>query len=115
MWVFGGFILKDYEKKEYELLARKTGIPEAEIPNALNSYQILLPRDDGWFIDLSPHSNIKMLRMFPVPFMGIGANYRRVLYTKSGEFEELELTGEHTLDDLIKWNRLAVEVLKSEK
>jgi len=115
MWIFGGFILKDYEEKEYELLSQKTGISVAEILNALDSYQILFPRDDGWFMDLSQTSNIKMMKMFPVPFMGVGANYRRLLYTKSGKFKDLKLTGMHTLDDLIKWNNLTVKVLQNDK
>jgi len=112
MWIFGGFILKDYEEREYEILSQRTGIPIEEILNALEAYQILFPREDGWFMDLSPTSNIRMLKMFPVPFMGIGANYRRLLYTESGEFKDLKLTGMHTLNDLIKWNNLTVEVLK---
>ena len=113
MWIFGGFILKDYEEREYKILSQKTGIPVGEIPNALESYQILFPLDDGWFMDLSPNLNIKMMKMFPVPFMGVGTRYRRLLYTKSGKFEDLELTGMHTLTDLIKWNNLTVEVLKN--
>ena len=112
MWIFGGFILKDYEDKEYEVLSRKTGIPFEEIPNALEAYQILFPRDDGWFIDLSPNSKIKMMKMFPVPFMGVGARYRRLMYTKSGKFDELKLTGTHTLQDLIKWYNLTKKVLQ---
>jgi hypothetical protein len=111
MWIFGGFILKDYEEKEYKTLSQKTGIPIDEIPNALESYQILFPRNDGWFMDL-PTSNIKLMKMFPVPFMGIGANYRRLIYTESQEFKDLKLTGMYTLDDLIKWNTLTVEVLE---
>jgi len=111
MWIFGGFILKDYEEKEYKTLSQKTGIPIDEIPNALESYQILFPRNDGWFMDL-PTSNIKLMKMFPVPFMGIGANYRRLIYTESQEFKDLKLTGMYTLDDLIKWNNLTVEVLE---
>lgn len=114
MWIFGGFILKDYKEKEYEVLSQRTGIPIKEIPNALKAYQILFPQEDGWFMDLSPVSNIKMLKMFSVPFMGIGANYRRLLYTESREFKDLKLTGTHTLNDLIKWNNLTVEVLKNE-
>ncbi|KAF5410670.1 MAG: hypothetical protein U9N46_14820 [Euryarchaeota archaeon] len=114
MWVFGGFILKDYEEKEYEILSQKTGIPVGEIPTALEAYQILFPLNDGWFMDLSPSSNIKVMKLFPVPFMGVGANYRRLLYTDSGKFEDLELTGTHTLNDLVKWNNLTVEVLKND-
>lgn len=76
-------------------------------------YQILFPRDDGWFMDLSPNSNIEVMKMFSVPFMEVGANYRRLLYTESEKFEDLKLTGVHTLNDLIKWNNLTVKVLNS--
>jgi hypothetical protein len=114
MWIFGGFILKDYREKEYEILSQKSGIPAEEIPNTLESYQILFPHDNGWFMDLSSNSNIEIMKMFPVPFMGVGANYRRLLYTESEKFEDLKLTGTHTLNDLIKWNNLTVEVLKNE-
>ena len=112
MWIFGGFILKDYKEKEYEILSKKTGIPIEEIPNALESYQLLFPTNDGWFMDLPSDSNIKIMKMFPVPFMGVGANYRRLLYTESRKFKDLELTGMHTLNDLSKWNDLTVEVLR---
>jgi len=113
MWIFGGFILKDYREKEYEILSQKSDIPVEEIPNALESYQILFPHEDGWFLDLSPDSNISILKLFPIPFCGIGANYRRLLYTDTKKFEDLNLSGMHTLDDLIKWNDLTVRVLEN--
>ncbi|MFH2070977.1 MAG: hypothetical protein ABIJ11_07240 [Elusimicrobiota bacterium] len=115
MWMFGGFILEDYKNKDFEILSEKTGIPIDEIPNALDSYQKLFPQDDGWFIDLFPNSNIKIMKMFPVPFMGIGANYRRELYTESKQYKDLKLRGDHTLSDLIKWNNLTIEVLNQQK
>lgn len=113
MWIFGGFILKDYEEKEYAILSKKTGIPVNEIANAFASYQVLFPLDDGWFTDLSPHSEVKIMKMFPVPFMGVGANYRRGLYLKNEEdpISSLEVSGRWTKNDLIKWNNLLVEVL----
>jgi hypothetical protein len=114
MWIFGGFILKDYEEKEYEILSQKTGIPKEEIPSALESYEILFPQNDGWFLDLSPNLNIKLMKMFPVPFMGIGANYRRLIYTESKKFEDLKLGGTHTIYELKKWNNLTVDVLSVE-
>jgi len=112
MWIFGGFILKDYEDKEYEVLSQKTGIPIEEIPNALDAYQILFPRDGGWFRDLSPNSNIKIMKMFSVPFMGIGAFYRKLIYTRSRKLEHLNLSGTHTLQNLIKWYNLTEKVLQ---
>ena len=113
MWIFGGFILKDYEEKEYKILSQKTGIPIDEIPIALECYQILFPIDGGWFKDMSPNSNIKCMKMFPVPFMGVGANYRRLLYTESKKFEDIKIPGMYTSSDLVKWNNLTIDVLKN--
>jgi len=116
MFLFGGFILKDYEEQEYKMLSEKTNIPIDEIPNALSVYDILFPRDGGWFMDLLATSNVnvRLLRMFPVPFMGVGANYRRMLYTDTAKYEELKLTGAYTHKEIVKWNNLAVEVLSRE-
>jgi len=113
LWLFGGFILKDKEAEEYANLSEKTGIPVAEIPNALRSYDLLFPVNESWFLDLPSDSNLRVIQMFPVPFMGIGANYRRLLYTANGEYAGLGLTGAYTLRDLLKWNDLLVEVLSS--
>src|SRR3989339_247361 len=111
MYFFGGFILKDYENEEYKHLSEKTGIPVEEIPNAFHAYDILFPVDNGWFRDLSLKSgpNIKVMTMFPIPFMGVGANYRRFIYG-NGKYEELKLTGEYTLHELAKWHNLTAEV-----
>jgi hypothetical protein len=110
MWLFGGFILKDYERRDYEELSARTEVPADKIPEALSSYDVLFPQSGGWFRD-EPKSNIRVMKMFPVPFMGIGANLRKNLYTSDGKYESLALTGQHTANDLIKWNNLAVEVL----
>ena len=113
MWLMGGFILLDYESQEYDILSDKSGIPVNEILNALRSYEILFPQEKGWFIDLT-ESNIKVLKVFPLPFSGVGANFRRVIYTRSQKFEDLNISGKHTLSDLIKWNNLSVEVLEDD-
>lgn len=114
MWVFGGIILKDYEDKEYEYLSHKTGIPVDEIPNAFKSYQLLFPLDEGWFRDLS-NSNIRVLKLFPVPFMGVGAHHRRCIYLESetSDFDDLQVTGVNTKRDLIKWNNFTYNLLKN--
>ena len=103
MWFFGGFILEDYKEKEYEILSHKTGIPVEEIENALSAYDILFPTSGGWFSRVNTSiSNIKEIKMFPIPFKGIGVEYRRLIYTESGKLEELEpkLNGKYTLYDL---------------
>lgn len=112
-WLFGGFILNDYQEEEYRLLSEKTGIPIKEIPNAFEAYNKLFPLDNGWFQEL-PNSNIMIMKMFPIPFRGIGAHYRIVQHAEENKFENLELTGRHTRKDLIKWNNLGHSVLESD-
>lgn len=115
MWIFGGFILLDYEEEEYNLLSKKTGIPVNEIPNALKAYELLFPKEDGWFIGPSSTSNIKQMKMFPVPFKGIGSMYRKHNYTENKNYAELGLTRSYTKEDMKKWHNLAIQVLHEDK
>lgn len=111
MWLFGGFILEDCREHEYKLLAMKTGLSEGEIGNALTAMDLLFQRSDSWFAYGTENSNITCLKAFPVPFMGVGANLRRLLYSDDQSFQMLPVTGRHTIDDLVKWNNLLVEWL----
>lgn len=112
-YVFGGFILTALEEKEYQHLSERTGIPVEEIPNAFNAFNKLFPRDGGWFFNL-PHSHIKWHSLFPISFSGIGANYRRLIYTQDDTFDSLEklLPTDKTMADIIKWNNLTYSILK---
>lgn len=110
MWVFGGFILRDYKEKEYELFSKKSGIPIDHIDKAFEAYNILFPTS-SWFSS-SSNSNIDVLKMFPTIFLGIGANYRKMLYTEDNEYTSLKLSGQYTLSDLIRWNNCIVEFLE---
>ncbi|HUS47351.1 MAG TPA: hypothetical protein VM098_04490, partial [Phycisphaerae bacterium] len=105
-----GFILMDYEEREYQLLSEKTGIPVDEVPTALGAYDELFPHEGGWLAHWSS-SNIRFLEIFPRPFMGIGAFLRRRVYTDAGQYRDLALSGQHTHTDLVKWNNLGVRVL----
>ena len=58
-----------------------------------------------------PNSNIKIMKMFPIPFRGVGAYYRNIIHAEVNKFENLELSGMFTRKDLIKWNNLAYKVL----
>jgi hypothetical protein len=109
MWAYGGFILLDKEADEYSHMSARTGIPTEEIPHALKAYDRLFPTG-GWFIDTSPNALIRKLKMFPVPFMGLGAHYRRRIYCHDKDFSTMPVTGRHTTNDLISWNNAAVEL-----
>jgi len=113
LWLFGGFILNDYKKDEYANLSKKTGIPIEHIDDAFGAYELLFPTG-SWF-STNAHSNICCMKMFPTIFRGIGADYRKKIYTTDNEYSSLKLTGLHTRDDLIKWNNSVVAYLEPEK
>lgn len=117
-YVMGGFILLDKEKEELEYISENTGIPVDEIPNAFEAFNKLFPKTSGWFFNI-PKTQIRWHRFFPVCFSGIGANHRRFIHLESEPkenqtYENLGklLTGDKTLNDLIKWNNLGYEIFK---
>lgn len=111
LWLFGGFILEDYKEHEYKILSMKTGVPVEEVENALKAFDLLFPIPGGWFNPSNANSNITHLKMFSMPFMGIGANYRRLMYGGEDGYDGLTLTGTYTRSDLRSWNNLVVDVL----
>ncbi len=113
-YVFGGFILTDIKEKEFELLSKKTGIPIEEIPNAFDSFNKLFPRNGGWFFKF-PNSEIEWHNFFPIAFSGVGANYRKMVYTDDETYDSLstKLTQNMTMNDLLKWNNLGYRILKN--
>ena len=112
-WVFGGFILLDRETEEIELLSKKTGIPKEHIQAAFDAYDKLFPISGGWQISLEPNSRIQIMKHFPTPLRGIGANYRRLTYCADENFDTLytTLVGTYTANDLSRWNNSAYDVL----
>lgn len=110
MWMLGGFILTDIEDMEYAALSERTGIPPDQIPLALDAFDALFPIPNGWMMD-ARNANMRFLRMFPVPFRGIGGHLRRKLYTKNDDLSEMELKGDYTERDMEKWIGVLVKCL----
>lgn len=111
LFAFGGFIVDEFKDKDFKLLAEKTGIPVEEIPNAFKAYDILFPVQNGW-LRKNSYSKITQIHMFPLLFSGIGANLRRLYYTKTEKFEDLNMKNNYAYNDLIKWNNLTYNLLK---
>lgn len=118
VYLFGGFILNDKKEEEYKLLSSITQIPIENIPNAFNAFDKLFPLngEKKWLIQ-QPNSNITVMRFFPCPLSGIGANFRRMRYKnkKDDSYENLstQLTGVYTIKDVVKWNNLAYKFLEA--
>ncbi|MBN2564617.1 MAG: hypothetical protein JXB46_02795 [Candidatus Eisenbacteria bacterium] len=111
VWFFGGFVLLDYKEEEYKMLSQRSGIPVDDIDKAFEAMSTLFPTDSGWFVDHRT-SSIRLLKIFPVPFRGNGADFRKKVYTDPPDYHCLRLTGSYTLNDLIKWNNACVDFLK---
>lgn len=121
IFLFGGFILTCKKDDEYRVLSELTNIPIDQIDNALLAFDILfkMPGGGSWFVN-KPNTCIRILQFMPLPLAGLGANFRRLLYRSdenSATYENLEkcLTGKYTVNDLIKYNNLAVEYLYMDK
>jgi len=112
-YVFGGFILTDLKDKEFDLLSRKTGVPIDEIPNAFDAFNKVFPHIGGWFFKF-PKSQIEWHRFFPIALSGVGANYRKLVYTEDDTYKSLGkiLTDDMTMSDLAKWNNLGYNILR---
>lgn len=112
LWIFGGFILSDHKEKEYSLLSKKTGIPVDNIDQALGVYDLLFPSFGCGKWLMNRNTNIRAMKLFPVPFMGVGANYRRYYHCPNSSFDELNLADTNARKDITKWNNLACEILR---
>lgn len=113
-YLFGGIILCDYIKDDYKILSQLTGIPIEHINDAFNAFNILFPRENGWFIQF-PRSNIKWHNLFPIPFSGIGVNFRRCEYSPYQTFDSMKFTKDNTIKDIVKWNKLAHDIASKNK
>jgi hypothetical protein len=104
----------DLKDKEFELFSDKTGIDITEIENALFSMDLLFPSTNSW-LRLNSKTNILEAIFFPMPFRGIGANYRLEMYSTSSKkldnFNQLGLKNKLAIEDLEKWNNLSVDLL----
>jgi hypothetical protein len=76
LWGFGGFYLADREDEELGWLARQTGIPRDEIGAGLRAFDELFPLPEGSWIVPVKNSPIRLTRMMPLAFRGVGAVQR---------------------------------------
>jgi hypothetical protein len=60
------------------------------VPQALAAYDKLFPIRGGWWDEWNSWK-IRLLKLYPSPFRGVGANYRRLVPTKDHKFSSLRL------------------------
>jgi hypothetical protein len=112
LWGWGGFYLDDREEQEFEWMSRYSGIPVDEIPTALEAFDRFFPIPGGWFTTAGP-TDVRMVKMVPWIFQGIGAHHRRVQYglNEQPNLSALNPSSQYTLSDLGKRINCAVDFL----
>ncbi|MFJ6691556.1 hypothetical protein [Streptomyces sp. NPDC091294] len=112
LWGWGGFYLEDRKEKEFEWMAKYSGIPSGEIPTALEAFDRFFPTQNGWFTTPG-WTDMHMLKMVPWIFQGVGAHHRRGQYglTDQSSILALNPSSPYTLSDLAKRIGCAVDFL----
>ncbi|WP_405606307.1 hypothetical protein [Streptomyces sp. NBC_00076] len=112
LWGWGGFYLDDREEQEFEWMSRYSGIPADEIPTALEAFDRFFPITGNWFVTAGD-TDVRMVKMVPLSFQGIGAHHRRVQYKLSKEsgFSGLNPSSRYTGSDLGKRVNCTVDFL----
>ena len=76
LWGFGGFYLTHREDDELGWLSRQTGVPRDEMKTALGAFDDLFPLPTGSWIVPVKNSPLRLTRMMPLAFRGVGAVQR---------------------------------------
>jgi hypothetical protein len=109
LWSFGGFYLADRADEEFRWLSEQTGIPASEIGEGLAAFDDLFPLSEGSWITQLGSTNLRIVKMVPMPFRGIGALQRLRRY-RVRTYEKLGYT-DYTARDLSRWHQSTVALL----
>ncbi len=112
LWTWGGFILEDRVEEEYSELASQTGVPESEVPTALEAFDRIFGGAGQW-IGMLGNTRIRALKLVPTPFRGLGAfqRLRRHKFEDYSKFGYADSTGYI----LTVWHRAGYELLSQSK
>lgn len=110
LWGWGGFYLEDREDMEFEWMSAYSGIPVDEISTALEAFDRFFPVVDSWFVTAG-WTDLRMVKMVPSVFQGIGAHHRRAQYGLGDSISGLEASSQYTHSDLAKRINSTVEFL----
>ena len=110
MWKWGGFFVVDHESDERAALADEIGIAEASMDDAMSVYDVLFPMTKSWFQETQ---GVKMLKLFPCQFRGIGARYRCLRLGATDLNEAFgSMSYQYLIGNMNRWNNAAVDLLE---
>lgn len=111
LWGFGGFYLADREAEEFGWLSRQTGIPEGEIGEGLRAFDDLFPLAEGSWIVPVKNSPIRLAKMMPIAFRGVGA-VQRLRHRGAANYDGFG-AGRAGRRNLIDWHNGLIRLLAS--
>lgn len=76
LWGFGGFYVEGRSGEDLRWLSRQTGVPLEEIPDGLRAFDELFPLPSGSWIVPVKGTPLRVMRMMPLAFRGVGAVQR---------------------------------------
>ncbi len=109
LWGFGGFYLADREAEELGWLSRQTGVPREEVGEALRAFDDLFPLAHGSWIVPVKNTPIRLTRMMPFAFRGVGA-VQRLRWRGAASYDGFGLGGVGRRH-LISWHNGLVRLL----
>ncbi len=109
LWGFGGFYLADREAEEFGWLSRQTGIPRDEIADGLRAFDDLFPLPEGSWIVPVKNTPLRLLRMMPFAFRGVGA-VQRLRRCDAGNYDGFR-AGSVGRRSLIAWHNGMIQLL----
>lgn len=113
LWGWGGFYLEDREEQEFEWMSKYSGIPADEIPVALEAFDRFFPIGSGSWLTTAGPTDVRMVKMVPWVFQGIGAHHRRVQYELADrrDLSGLKPSSQYTAKDLARRINCTVDFL----
>jgi hypothetical protein len=112
LWGLGGFYLADREAEEFGWLSAQTGIPIGEIGDGLRAFDALFPLGKGSWIAPVKGTTLRVARMVPIAFRGVGA-VQRLWRAGAKNYDGFGL-GALTRRNLITWHNAVIRLLSAE-
>jgi hypothetical protein len=112
LWGFGGFYLADREDEELGRLSHQTGVPRDEVADALRAFDDLFPLAGGSWIVPVKNTPIRLARMMPFAFRGVGA-LQRLRWRDAPNYDGFGV-GHVARRHLISWHNGLVRLLAGE-
>ncbi|WIY01254.1 restriction endonuclease [Amycolatopsis mongoliensis] len=109
LWGWGGFYLRHIQETEFEWMSKYSGLPSADIPSALETFDRFFPMGKSSWITESNYTDIVQVKLMPMAFQGIGAHQRRQEYDDA-KLEKIGGIG-YTVTNMKRWINLTVDFL----